>query len=47
MGGKASEPTDYSKLTKVELQALLDERGVVWTSDMLKSELIGLAEGSG
>lgn len=38
---------DYNSLTKTKLQELLTERGVEWTSSMLKAELVTLAEGSG
>lgn len=42
-----STSLDYDSMTKAELQAILDDRGVEWTSHMLKAELIELAEGSG
>ena len=41
-----SASPNYSSMTKAELQSLLDERGVEWTTAMLKDELIELAEGS-
>ena len=38
---------DYAALTKAQLQELLTERGIEWTSSMVKAELVTLAEGSG
>lgn len=43
----SEQPVDYNSLTKTKLQELLTERGVEWTSSMLKAELVTLAEGSG
>lgn len=37
---------DYSSMTKAQLQALLDERSIKWTTSMTKAELIELLEGS-
>lgn len=41
------QPIDYNSLTKTKLQELLTERGIEWTSSMVKAELVTLAEGSG
>ena len=41
-----SAPLDYSSMTKADIQSLLDERGVEWTTNMLKDELIQLAKES-
>ena len=40
------ERIDYSSLTKSQLQELLTERNVEWTTSMVKADLIELAEGS-
>lgn len=38
--------TDYNSMTKAQLQELLTERGISWTTAMLKADLVALAEGS-
>lgn len=38
------EPIDYNSMTKTQLQDLLTEMGVEWTTGMLKAELVSLAE---
>ena len=41
------ETINYNSMTKTQLQDLLTERGIEWTTAMLKADLISLAEGSG
>lgn len=43
----SEQPIDYNSMTKAQLQELLTERGIEWTTSMLKAELVTLAEGSG
>ena len=38
--------TDYNSMTKAEIQQILTDRGVEWTTAMLKADLVALAEGS-
>lgn len=40
----APEPTDFSKMTKAELEALAEERGVDLSSDMKKAEMVAAME---
>jgi len=42
----SEQPIDYNSMTKTQLQELLTERGIEWTTAMLKADLVSLAEGS-